>query len=85
MKQLISVLWFDKEEEEAVNFYTAISENSRIIRREAFEDTPIGDSESIDFELKNLSFEAFNGGEHHDFNSSISIMVSMDKAKEVDA
>ncbi|MBA5728263.1 VOC family protein [Aerococcaceae bacterium INB8] len=29
--------------------------------------------------------EAFNGGEHVDFNSSISIMVSMDTAKEVDA
>lgn len=85
MRQLVSALWFDKEAEEAVNFYTSISENSRIIRRETFKDTPIGDYESMDFELKNLSFEAFNGGEHDGFNSSISIMDSMDTAKEVDA
>lgn len=85
MRQLISALWFDKEAEEAVNFYTSIFENSRIIRRETFKDTPIGDSESIDFELENLSFEAFNGGERADFNSSISIMVSMATDKEVDA
>ncbi|MBG9978588.1 VOC family protein [Ruoffia tabacinasalis] len=85
MRQLISALWFDKEAEEAVNFYTSIFENSRIIRRETFKDTPIGDCESIDFELENLSFEAFNGGERADFNSSISIMVSMATDKEVDA
>lgn len=34
MRQLVSALWFDKEAEEAGNFYTSISENSRIIRRE---------------------------------------------------
>lgn len=85
MRQLISALWFDKEAEEAVNFYTSIFENSRIIGRETFKDTPIGGSESIDFELENLSFEAFNGGERADFNSSISIMVSMATDKEVDA
>ena len=85
MRQLISALWFDKEAEEAANFYTSIFENSRIIRRETIKDTPIGDSESIDFELENLSFEAFNGGERANFNSSISIMVSMATDKEVDA
>ncbi|HBY89430.1 hypothetical protein FEZ33_11220 [Ruoffia tabacinasalis] len=52
MRQLVSALWFDKEAEEAGNFYTSISENSRIIRRETFKDTLIGDYESMDFELK---------------------------------
>lgn len=52
MRQLISALWFDKEAEEAVNFYTSIFENSKITRKETFKDTPIGDSEVIAFKLE---------------------------------
>lgn len=84
MKQIIAHLWFDKEAEEAVNFYTSVFPNSEIKRKSVLEDTPSGDALSIDFVLENLSMSAINGGPLFQLNPSISIMVAVSEPDEVD-
>ena len=85
MRQIVSHLWFDQEAEEAVDFYLSVFTNSKIIRKVVLKDTPSGDALSIDFKLENLSFSAINGGPYFELNPSISIMVALSNADEVDA
>lgn len=83
MRQIVSHLWFDKEAEEAAKFYTTVFDHSEIIRKQEFKDTPSGDAQSVSFRLENLTFSAINGGPFFKINPSISIMVSLSEASEV--
>jgi len=81
-------LWFDKNAEEAVDFYLSVFKNSRKrgeMRSSA--DTPSGPKGmllTISFELDGLRFTALNGGPMFKFNESISFVVRCDSQAEVD-
>lgn len=84
-------LWFDKEAEEAVKFYTSIFKNSKIgnvsrYGKEGFEihGMPEGTTMTVEFELEGQKFLALNGGPVFKFNEAISFMVHCDSQKEVD-
>ena len=84
-------LWFDKEAEEAVKFYTSIFRNSQIgatsrYGKEGFEvhGMPEGTAMTVEFELEGQKFLALNGGPVFKFNEAISFMVHCDSQKEVD-
>ena len=62
-------LWFDRQAEEAANFYVSVFKNSRILRvtryPEAGQEThkqPAGTVMTVEFELDGQRFTALNGG-----------------------
>jgi predicted 3-demethylubiquinone-9 3-methyltransferase (glyoxalase superfamily) len=91
MQKITSNLWFDKQAEEAVNFYVSVFKNARIIDttrygKAGFEihKMPEGTVMTIVFELEGQQFVALNGGPIFTFNESISFIVNCDDQQEVD-
>ncbi|RYF98109.1 MAG: VOC family protein, partial [Chitinophagaceae bacterium] len=84
-------LWFNKEAEEATNFYTSIFKRSSIGKKayygeEGFEihGMPAGSVMVVEFELEGTRFVALNGGPHFKFNEAVSIIINCESADEVD-
>lgn len=84
-------LWFDKQGEEAANFYTSIFKNSSIgsisrYGKQGFEfhGMPEGTALVVSFKLNDMNFSALNGGPRYKFNESMSIVVSCDTQEEID-
>ncbi|MGA1983080.1 MAG: VOC family protein [Acidobacteriaceae bacterium] len=83
-------LWFDKNAEEAVDFYLSIFKNSRRLselRNNSIDDprmVPKGRVLTVSFELDGLKFTALNGGPAHTFTDAISFVVRCDSQDEVD-
>ena len=82
-------LWFNKQAEEAVNFYTSVFPNAKItdiVHNPV--DTPSGQTGTVltaSFELEGQEFMVLNGGPEFTLNPSISFMVHCDTADEVEA
>jgi len=81
-------LWFDRQAEEAAQFYTSIFPDARIdaILR-ASVDTPganTGETLLVDFTLAGQKYQALNGGAHDRFNDAISLVVTCQNQAEVD-
>lgn len=84
-------LWFDSQAEDAVDFYTSIFKNSKIIKTLHFGEAgyeihqrPAGSIMTIEFELNGQLFTALNGGPHFKFNEAISIEVHCESQAELD-
>jgi predicted 3-demethylubiquinone-9 3-methyltransferase (glyoxalase superfamily) len=84
-------LWFDSVAEEAVQFYTSIFPNSRILRTSHYSEAgkeihqkPAGTVLTIDFELDGQPFTALNGGPHFQFSEAISLQVHCETQEDVD-
>lgn len=81
-------LWFDKNAEEAVDFYLTIFKNSRKLDelRSAVDipSAPKGGVLTISFELDGQKFTALNGGPDHQFNEAVSFVVRCENQGEVD-
>ncbi|MDZ4706864.1 MAG: VOC family protein [Saprospiraceae bacterium] len=75
-------LWFNGQVEEAVNFYTAIFKNSRIIGLHRFGNN--GKIMSATFQLEGQQFMALDGGPHYSFTPAISFFVNCTNQQEVD-
>jgi predicted 3-demethylubiquinone-9 3-methyltransferase (glyoxalase superfamily) len=87
MQRITTFLTFNDEAEEAVAFYTAIFENSRIVSSMRYGDAgpgPKGTLMSATFELDGQRFMALNGGPSFRFEQGISLYVSCDTQEEVD-
>ena len=83
-------LWFDKNAEEAVDFYLSVFPNSRRLaemRNNSIDDprmVPKGGVLTVSFELDGQKFTALNGGPGHPFTDAISFFVRCDTQDEVD-
>jgi predicted 3-demethylubiquinone-9 3-methyltransferase (glyoxalase superfamily) len=83
-------LWFDKNAEEAVDFYLSVFKNSRRLselRNNSIDDprmVPKGGVLTLSFELDGQKFTALNGGPDHPFTDAISFFVRCDSQDEVD-
>jgi predicted 3-demethylubiquinone-9 3-methyltransferase (glyoxalase superfamily) len=91
MLTITPCLWFDRNVEEAVNFYTSIFQNSRIGRVSHYSEAgfehhqmPAGTVLGIEFELNGMKFSALNGGPVFKFNEAISLQVPCETQQEVD-
>lgn len=85
MQKIIPNLWFDKNAEEAVKFYTSLFPNSKIgntsfFGKEGFEHhgMPEGTVMTVSFELNGYKFMALNGGPVFKINPSISFFLNFD-------
>jgi predicted 3-demethylubiquinone-9 3-methyltransferase (glyoxalase superfamily) len=84
-QNIVPHLWYDKEANEAAEFYASIFPDSRITNVTIFHDTPSGDSHLVSFELWGQKFMAINAGPYFKFNPSVSFIVNVDPSREKDA
>ncbi len=87
MQKITPYLWFDDQAEEAVNFYTSIFKNSRVLNVSRYGEAgpgPAGSVMTATFELDGQEFMALNGGPQYKFTEAISFLVHCKTQKEVD-
>jgi len=80
-------LWFDRQAEDAVNFYTSIFPNSKVGAITRYGEAgpgPAGSVLTISFELDGQPLTALNGGPYFKFTEAISLVVNRDTQEEVD-
>jgi len=87
MQKIRPFLWFDKEAEEATNFYISVFKNSRVLevaRYGAAGPGPAGSVMTVTFVLDGQEFIALNGGPHFRFTEAVSLFVTCEDQAEVD-
>jgi predicted 3-demethylubiquinone-9 3-methyltransferase (glyoxalase superfamily) len=87
MAKIHPFLWFDKEAEEAANFYVSIFPNSKVLsvmRYGPVGPGPEGSVMTCDFELDGQRVTALNGGPQFKFSEAVSLVVDCADQKEVD-
>lgn len=87
MQKITPFLWFDNQAEEAVNFYTSVFKNSKILSFARYGEAgpgPAGAVMTANFELNGQEFVALNGGPVFKFTEAISFVVNCETQAEVD-
>ncbi|KPJ88367.1 MAG: 3-demethylubiquinone-9 3-methyltransferase [Gammaproteobacteria bacterium SG8_11] len=87
MQKITPFLWFDDQAEEAVNFYTSIFKNSKIVSITRYGEEgpgPKGTVMTASFQLDGQEFTALNGGPYFTFTPAISFFVNCENQEEVD-
>ena len=81
MQKITTFLTFNDQAEEAMQLYTTIFKNSRIVSRMP---GPDGKVMSGEFELEGQRFSALNGGPSFTFAEGVSLFVSCETQQEID-
>ena len=87
MQKIVTYLWFDNQLEEAVNFYTSLFSDSKIIDLRRYPPEVSGTDSTLvtaSFQLNGQEFMALNGGPHFKFTEAISLYVKCKDQAEVD-
>jgi len=87
MQKITPFLWFEDQAEEAMNFYTSIFRNSKILSVARYGEAgpgPAGSVMTASFEIEGQEFTALNGGPQYKFTEAISFVVNCKTQKEVD-
>ena len=80
MQTITPFLWFDTQAEEAMNFYTSVFPDSKVISVTRAQGRVL----AVVFELNGQRVMALNGGPAHKFNESFSLFVGCDSQAQVD-
>jgi len=86
-QKITPFLWFDRQAEEAANFYVSVFPNSKIVkvvRYGAGGPGPAGSVMTVQFQLDGQSITALNGGPIYKFTEAISFVVQCQTQDEVD-
>jgi predicted 3-demethylubiquinone-9 3-methyltransferase (glyoxalase superfamily) len=86
-QKIVPFLWFDSNGEEAINFYTSIFDNSKILEITRYGEAgpgPKGTMMAARFVLAGQEFNALNGGPRFKFTEAISFLVKCDTQEEID-
>jgi predicted 3-demethylubiquinone-9 3-methyltransferase (glyoxalase superfamily) len=88
MSKVSPFLWFEREAEEASNFYVSLLPDSRIEKvQKSIIDTPSGKAGSVlvvEFTLAGQRFMALNGGMRFEFTPAVSFVIDCADQAEVD-
>jgi predicted 3-demethylubiquinone-9 3-methyltransferase (glyoxalase superfamily) len=92
MGRVTPFLWFDKNAEEAMNFYTSVFKDSKIVSVTRYPEGPLegpmagmeGKVLTAVFELNGQQFMALDGGPVFKFNEAVSFQVDCETQEEVD-
>jgi len=87
MQKITPFLWFDGKAEEAMNFYTSIFKNSKVVSIMRYGEAgpgPKGSVMAATFQLDGQEFIALNGGPQFTFSPAISFFVKCETQYEVD-
>ncbi len=82
MQKITPFLWFDGNAEEAMNFYTSIFKNSKIMS--VTRQVKNGPIFTATFQLEGQEFYVLNGGPQFKFTEAISFFVNCETQQEVD-
>lgn len=91
-QKIIPNLWFNKTAKEAVDFYTSVFPNSKIISTAYYPSEGLADFQkefagevlSISFELNGQRFDAINAGDEFKFTEAVSFVVACQDQEEID-
>jgi predicted 3-demethylubiquinone-9 3-methyltransferase (glyoxalase superfamily) len=92
LQTITPCLWFDRNAEEAANYYCSVFENSSIITISHYPNDGLADFQkdragevlTVQFELNGQRFLALNGGPDFTFSEAISMMVDCKDQSEID-
>jgi predicted 3-demethylubiquinone-9 3-methyltransferase (glyoxalase superfamily) len=87
MQKITTFLTFEDRAEEAVDLYTSVFPNSKIVSTTRYGKAGPGAEGSLmtaNFELEGQEFVALNGGPSFTFSQGISLLVSCETQEEVD-
>jgi len=84
MQKITPFLWFDKNAEDAINFYTSVFPNSKTVSIKRYPEGPLGDPwKGLEgkiltavFELMGQRFMALDGGPYFTFNPAVSLTLT---------
>ncbi|HYF78254.1 MAG TPA: VOC family protein [Symbiobacteriaceae bacterium] len=90
-QSIVPCLWYDREAEEAANFYVSIFPDSKIVKTARFTEVgheihgmPAGSVMTVVFSLGGQEFTALNGGPQFKFNEAISLQIMCDTQEDID-
>jgi predicted 3-demethylubiquinone-9 3-methyltransferase (glyoxalase superfamily) len=91
MQKITPFLWFESQSEEAINYYTSIFNNSKVLGIKRYPDGPLeGPMKGFEgkvltgvFELEGQNFMALDGGPVFKFNPTVSFFVTCESPEEV--
>ena len=86
-QRVSTCLWFDRQAEEAANFYVSLFPNSSVTAIARYgEGTPMpaGLAMTVEFKLDGTEFLLLNGGPHFKLTEAASLSVRCDTQAEVD-
>ncbi len=87
MQKITPFLWFDGQAEEAINLYTSVFKNSKILNISFWPEGghfPKGQVMASTFELDGQLFHAFDAGPQFKFTEAISMYVNCESQEEID-
>lgn len=92
MQKITPFFWFDKNAEEAMNFYTGIFKNSRIVSIKKYPDGPLeGPMKGMEgkvwtgvFELDGQQFMCLDGGPYFKPSGATSMYIECKDQEEID-
>src|SRR4026208_847572 len=87
MQKVIPFLWYDGKAEEAMNLYTSVFKNSKIINITYWgEGSPFPKNQVMNgvFEIDGQRFYAFDAGPQFKFTEAISFFVNCETQEEID-
>jgi predicted 3-demethylubiquinone-9 3-methyltransferase (glyoxalase superfamily) len=88
LQKIHPFLWFNREAQEAAQFYASLFPDSRVDRVNTMPtDSPGGPAGSVvtvEFTLFGQGFMAMSAGPHHEFNDAISLLVYCEDQAELD-
>jgi len=87
VKRITPFLWFDKDAEDAANFYVSVFPNAKIGSVSRYGEAAPGEAGSVmtvEFELEGQRFVALNGGPQYKFTEAVSFVIDCETQDEVD-
>lgn len=86
MQKVTPFLWFDNNAEEAMNFYTSVFKDSKIVSVRRYPDCGPGPRGVLggSFQIHGQEFMVLNGGPKFKFTEAISLFVNCETQAEVD-
>ncbi len=92
MQKIVPNLWFAGNAKEAVEFYTSVFKDSKIVSTAYYPEEGLADFQkdmagkvlTVNFELNGQSFVAINAGDEFKFTEAISFAVPCKDQQEID-
>jgi predicted 3-demethylubiquinone-9 3-methyltransferase (glyoxalase superfamily) len=91
LQKITPCLWFDGKAQEAVNLYTSLFKNSKILLTSHYTEEGMethkkkpGEILTIKFELDGQQLTALNGGPEFKFTEAVSLQINCENQEEID-
>jgi predicted 3-demethylubiquinone-9 3-methyltransferase (glyoxalase superfamily) len=87
MKKIRPCLWLDHNVKEAIDFYTAVFKNSKVLNTSYYPEDASGFGGEIlvaDMEIEDQEFILLNAGPMFKFNESVSFSIEANTQQEID-